>query len=101
MQGDLHVRFLGGDELNGFPTRDLDLFRDPRTNKPALDLPKIFGIHLFLSGLLCFSFGAFHVTGAFGPGIWVSDPYGITGSVQPVPPSWGADGFDVRVSSYV
>ncbi len=27
-------------------------------------------------------------------GIWVSDPYGITGSVQPVAPSWGADGFD-------
>ena len=42
---------------------DLDLFRDPRTNKPALDLPKIFGIHLFLSGLLCFSFeiGRAHV----------------------------------------
>ena len=73
---------------------DLELFRDPRTGDPALDLPKIFGIHLFLSGLLCFGFGAFHVTGLFGPGIWVSDPYGITGSVQPVAPSWGADGFD-------
>jgi photosystem II CP47 chlorophyll apoprotein len=34
------------------------------------------------------------VTGLFGPGIWVSDPYGITGSVQPVAPSWGAEGFD-------
>ena len=73
---------------------DLELFRDPRTNDPALDLPKIFGIHLFLSGLACFGFGAFHVTGLFGPGIWVSDPYGITGSVQPVAPSWGAEGFD-------
>nr|AMD08022.1 photosystem II CP47 chlorophyll apoprotein [Euglena mutabilis] len=73
---------------------DLQLFRDPRTGDPALDLPKIFGIHLFLSGLLCFSFGAFHVTGLFGPGIWVSDPYGITGSIQPVVPAWGADGFD-------
>jgi photosystem II CP47 chlorophyll apoprotein len=60
---------------------------------PALDTTKIFGIHLFLSGLLCFGFGAFHVTGLFGPGIWVSDPYGLTG-VQPVAPSWGADGFD-------
>ena len=78
---------------------DLELFRDPRTNKPAIDLPKVFGIHLFLAGLLCFGFGAFHVTGVFGPGIWVSDPYGITGSVQPVSPSWGAEGFDVRVSS--
>jgi len=42
------------------------LFYDPRTKKPALDLPKIFGIHLFLSGLLCFSFGAFHITGLNG-----------------------------------
>lgn len=73
---------------------DLELFRDPRTENPALDLPKIFGIHLFLSGILCFGFGAFHVTGLFGPGIWISDPYGLTGSVQPVTPSWGADGFD-------
>jgi hypothetical protein len=38
---------------------DLELFRDLVQN-PALDLPKIFGIHLFLSGLLCFGFGAFH-----------------------------------------
>merc|ERR1712100_334464 len=30
----------------------------------------------------------------FGPGIWISDPYGLTGSVQPVVPSWGPDGFD-------
>jgi photosystem II CP47 chlorophyll apoprotein len=73
---------------------DLELFRDPRTGNPVLDLPKIFGIHLFLSGLLCFGFGAFHVTGLFGPGIWVSDPYGITGNISPVSPSWGADGFD-------
>jgi photosystem II CP47 chlorophyll apoprotein len=73
---------------------DLQLFRDPRTGDPALDLPKIFGIHLFLSGLLCFSFGAFHVTGLFGPGIWVSDPYGITGTVEAVAPSWGSNGFD-------
>ena len=26
---------------------DLELFRDPRTGEPALDLPKVFGIHLF------------------------------------------------------
>jgi photosystem II CP47 chlorophyll apoprotein len=73
---------------------DLQLFRDPRTGSPALDLPKIFGIHLFLSGALCFGFGAFHVTGLFGPGVWVSDPYGLTGSVQPVSPAWGPEGFD-------
>ncbi|XFA73760.1 photosystem II chlorophyll-binding protein CP47 [Thermosynechococcaceae cyanobacterium Okahandja] len=73
---------------------DLELFRDPRTGEPALDLPKMFGIHLFLSGLLCFSFGAFHLTGLFGPGMWISDPYGLTGSVQPVAPEWGPDGFN-------
>jgi photosystem II CP47 chlorophyll apoprotein len=73
---------------------DLQLFRDPRTGEPALDLPRIFGIHLFLSGLLCFGFGALHVTGLYGPGIWVSDPYGLTGSVQPVAPAWGPEGFD-------
>lgn len=73
---------------------DLELFRDPRTGEPALDLPKMFGIHLFLSGLLCFGFGAFHLTGVFGPGMWISDPYGLTGHVQPVSPAWGPEGFD-------
>ncbi|PHT94654.1 Photosystem II CP47 reaction center protein [Capsicum annuum] len=62
--------------------------------KPSLDLPKIFGIHLFLSGVACFGFGAFHVTGFYGPGIWVSDPYGLMGKVQPVNPAWGVEGFD-------
>ncbi|CAN4119668.1 unnamed protein product [Withania somnifera] len=38
--------------------------------------------HLFLSGVACFGFGAFHVTGLYGPGISVSDPYGLTGKVQ-------------------
>ena len=47
-----------------------------------------------LASLLCFGFGAFHVTGLFGPGIWVSDPYGLTGKVQQISPAWGADGFD-------
>ncbi|CAL9193005.1 unnamed protein product, partial [Musa hybrid cultivar] len=73
---------------------DLEIFCDERTGKPSLDLPKIFGIHLFLSGLAYFGFGAFHVTGLYGPGIWVSDPYGLTGKVQPVSPAWGAEGFD-------
>jgi len=76
---------------------DLELFLDrlsKQSDDPSLDLPKIFGIHLFLSGVLCFGFGIFHVTGLYGPGIWVSDPYGITGSVQPVAPAWGPEGFD-------
>ncbi len=73
---------------------DLELFTDPRTGEPALDLPKMFGIHLFLSGLLCFGFGAFHLTGLWGPGMWVSDPYGLTGHVQAVAPEWGPAGFN-------
>ena len=73
---------------------DLELFRDPRTGEPALDLPKMFGIHLFLSGLLCFGFGAFHQSGLFGPGMWISDPYGLTGHVEAVAPAWGPEGFD-------
>ncbi|EAZ89654.1 photosystem II chlorophyll-binding protein CP47 [Crocosphaera chwakensis] len=73
---------------------DLELFVDARTGEPALDLPKMFGIHLFLSGLLCFGFGAFHLTGLWGPGMWVSDPYGLTGHVQPVAPEWGPSGFN-------
>lgn len=73
---------------------DLELFRDPRTGEPALDLPKMFGIHLFLSGLLCFGFGAFHLTGLWGPGMWVSDAYSVTGHIQPVAPEWGPAGFN-------
>ncbi|ONH94778.1 hypothetical protein PRUPE_7G029800 [Prunus persica] len=73
---------------------DLEIFIDERTGRPSLDLPKIFGIHLFLSGVACFGFGAFHVTGLYGPGIWVSDPYGLTGRVQSVNPAWGVEGFD-------
>ncbi|KAK8925736.1 Photosystem II CP47 chlorophyll apoprotein [Platanthera zijinensis] len=73
---------------------DLEIFSDERMGKPSLDLPKIIGIHLFLLGVACFGFGAFHVTGLYGPGIWVSDPYGLTGKVQYVNPAWGAEGFD-------
>ncbi|KAG6738526.1 hypothetical protein POTOM_058146 [Populus tomentosa] len=73
---------------------DLEIFCDERTGKPSLDFPKIFGIHLFLLGVACFRFGAFHVIGLYGPGIWVSDPYGLIGKVQSVNPAWGVEGFD-------
>ncbi|KAJ3676729.1 hypothetical protein LUZ61_021625 [Rhynchospora tenuis] len=49
---------------------------------------------MWRQGVACFGFGAFHVTGLYGPGIWVSDPYGLTGKVQAVNPAWGVDGFD-------
>ncbi|TKY68608.1 Photosystem II CP47 reaction center protein [Spatholobus suberectus] len=80
---------------------DLEIFCDERTGKPSLDLPKIFGIHLFLAGVACFGFGAFHVTGLYGPGIWVSDPYGLTGRIQSVNPAWGVEGFDPFVSGQI
>ncbi|KAL8237706.1 hypothetical protein R6Q59_018787 [Mikania micrantha] len=53
----------------------------------------LFGSYLAL-GVACFGFGAFHVTGLYGPGIWVSDPYGLTGKVQSVNQTWGVEGFD-------
>jgi photosystem II CP47 chlorophyll apoprotein len=49
---------------------------------------------LIIIWIPCFGFGAFHVTGLFGPGIWVSDAFGLTGRVQPVAPAWGPDGFN-------
>jgi photosystem II CP47 chlorophyll apoprotein len=76
---------------------DLQIFRDPRapgSGATALDLPTIFGIHLLLASLLCFGFGEYHVTGTYGPGIWVSDAYGICGRVQGVAPSWGPEAFN-------
>jgi photosystem II CP47 chlorophyll apoprotein len=73
---------------------DLSLFKDAKTEEAFLDLPRIFGIHLLLAGLLCFSFGAFHLTGFWGPGMWVSDAYGLTGHIAPVKPDWGANGFN-------
>ncbi|PHU25472.1 Photosystem II CP47 reaction center protein [Capsicum chinense] len=73
---------------------DLEILYDERTGKPSLDLPKIFGIHLFLSGVACFGFGVCHVIGLYGPRIWVSDPYGLTRKVQLVNPAWGVEGFD-------
>lgn len=32
--------------------------------------------------------------GLYGPRIWVFDPYGLIGKIQPVDPEWGAKGFD-------
>jgi photosystem II CP47 chlorophyll apoprotein len=77
---------------------DLELFRDPVSGVLALDLPNVFGIHLLISSFLSFFFGLFHVTGLFGPGIWVSDDYGITGCARGVSPEWGPTGFDPYVA---
>ena len=60
---------------------DLDIFRDWRTDSPALDLPKVFSIHLLLSSILWLGFGLFHI---YSIGIWVSDPYGLYGTIQTI-----------------
>ncbi|KAJ8433334.1 hypothetical protein Cgig2_023798 [Carnegiea gigantea] len=73
---------------------DLEIFCDEHTRKPSLDLPKIFGIHLFLSGVACFGFDTFHVTGLYSPEICVSDPYALIGKVQHVSLAWSIQGFD-------
>lgn len=70
---------------------DLELWEDTRTGEAALDLPQIFGIHLTLAGVVCFGFGLGHCSSV---GLWVSDPYGLTGHVEKVAPAWGADGFN-------
>jgi photosystem II CP47 chlorophyll apoprotein len=79
----------------------LELFYNKRIGKLSLNLPKICRIHLFISRILCFGFGAFHVISLFGPGIWVSIFYGLTGKVQFVIPAWGAEGFDPFVSKRI
>nr|QGU93314.1 photosystem II CP47 chlorophyll apoprotein [Selaginella stauntoniana] len=73
---------------------DPETSSDERTGTFASDPPKISGVHPSPSGVPRFGFGAFHVTGLLGPGTWVSDPYGLTGRVEPVAPAWGAAGFD-------
>ena len=64
---------------------DLDLFLSS-SGSIVIDLVKVFGIHLFLSALLSFGFGAFHLSGVFGPGMWTSDYCGLLGSSRPVKP---------------
>jgi photosystem II CP47 chlorophyll apoprotein len=70
---------------------DLELFRDPRTGEPALDLPK--------SLVFTYYYQVYYASvsgiprNRISPGIWVSDAYGITGK-STTTPSWGADGFN-------
>jgi photosystem II CP47 chlorophyll apoprotein len=65
---------------------DLDLFIDSSSGLIALDLNKIFGLHLLLASLTCFGYGYFHICGLFGPGLWCSDSFGLLGSVRGIKP---------------
>ncbi|PPR96334.1 hypothetical protein GOBAR_AA24332 [Gossypium barbadense] len=40
---------------------------------------------MWRQGVACFGFGTFHVTGLYGLGIWVSDPYRLTGKLLLLP----------------
>ncbi|WP_299493466.1 photosystem II chlorophyll-binding protein CP47 [Acaryochloris sp. IP29b_bin.137] len=73
---------------------DLDVYYPEGSSEPASDWPKVFGLHLLILGIVCFGFGAGHLTGNLGPGMWVSDPYGLTGHVQGVSPDWRPFAFD-------
>lgn len=77
---------------------DLNCFHDQRTNQTILDLPKIFGIHLFLARFLCFRFRLIHCQNVR---FWVSDPYRLTRRIQKVIPVWTVARFDPYNSSRI
>ena len=64
---------------------DLELFRDPRTGEPAIRFTKSIWYSFILIWTTMFWFRCIpRNRNLFGPGIWVSDAYGVTGKVQPV-----------------
>ena len=77
---------------------DLDLFIDSSSGLLVLDLVKIFGIHLFLAGAVCCGFGYSHLTGLFGPGMWVSDRMALGGGIRHVKPDYSL--FYLATSRY-
>jgi len=72
---------------------DLDVFILKTSGKLALDLNRIFGIHLCLAASACFGFGLAHLSGFFGPGMWTSDSFGLLGSVRLVKPVYSVIGL--------
>jgi photosystem II CP47 chlorophyll apoprotein len=79
---------------------DLDLFIDSSSGLIALDLNKIFGLHLLLASLTCFGYGYFHICGLFGPGLWCSDSLGNFVFEVGVLPGWAmanVDSVDITV----
>ena len=54
----------------------------------ALDLFRVFGIHLVLASTACFSFGYRHLTGWCGPGFWTTDAFGLVGQARGLKPSF-------------
>lgn len=55
---------------------ELDIFVSSISGNLVLDLSRIFGIHLSLASITCFTYGLLHLSGLSGPGMWTSDAYG-------------------------
>ncbi|KAJ7941119.1 Photosystem II CP47 reaction center protein [Quillaja saponaria] len=62
------------------------------TNPGIWSYEGVAGAHIVVFRLVLL--GSYLALGLYGPGIWVSDPYGLTGRVQSVNPAWGVEGFD-------
>lgn len=65
---------------------DLDIFTTGRTL--ALDLLRVFGLHLVLASTPCFFFGHTHLTASIGPGFWTTDAFGLVGRARGLKPSF-------------
>ncbi|MCE0481303.1 hypothetical protein HAX54_038956 [Datura stramonium] len=76
----------------------LEYHRGTVTNPGIWSYEGVAGAHIVFSGL-CFLAAIWHW--APGPGIWVSDPYGLMGKVQPVNPAWGVEDGDGIVETDV
>jgi len=72
---------------------DLDVFILYKTL--ALDLLRVFGIHLVLASSVCFFFGYGHLTGSIGPGFWTTDAFGLVGQVRGIKPSFALTALSV------
>nr|YP_003795264.2 photosystem II 47 kDa protein [Chromera velia]ADJ66506.2 photosystem II 47 kDa protein [Chromera velia] len=76
---------------------NLDLFENDNVffqNVTTLDYLLLFSIHLTLASALCFGFGALHLTGTWGPGVWMNDRFGLNPHLVYVQPEWGGEGFN-------
>jgi len=72
---------------------DLDVFILNKTL--AIDLLRVFGIHLVLASSVCFFFGYGHLTGSIGPGFWTTDSFGLIGQVRGIKPSFALTALSV------
>ena len=48
---------------------ELDIFISSSSGNLVIDLNRVFGIHLALASITCFTYGIAHLSGTLGPGI--------------------------------